>query len=403
MHLYRRKWKGPDGEPRTGKTWWLVAHVGGQRLHVSTRSRDRRAAELVAAQIVRRAELRRAGVADAYEDEHARALPEHVADFLTTLKARGVVPKYVRDRADCLQEFLDATGVRTPKDLTLVRASAWVEALKARGLSARSVNRRVAALKQLGRWLVAAQRLGQDPFAALRRLNEAEDRRHERRALTPEEAVRLLEAARTRPLAEARAARCNAGVSAAEHARLTRLGETRAVIYSLALGAGLRAGEIRRLRWQDLEGGLVRIPAASAKSRRDQAVPLPGRLLDLLRAYRPRAAGPADPVVPAGAFPNSLTFHRDLKAADIPRRDATGRVVDFHALRTTYVSWLAATGAHPRTAQALARHADIALTMQRYTDPRLLDLKASVERLPLPEAPREAPAAEPLRTWNRRA
>lgn len=41
--------------------------------------------------------------------------------------------------------------------------------------------------------------------------------------------------------------------------------------------------------------------------------------------------------------------------------------------------------------------------LEPHTDPRLLDLKASVERLPLPEAPRAAPAAEPLRTWNRRA
>jgi len=54
--------------------------------------------------------------------------------------------------------------------------------------------------------------------------------------------------------------------------------------------------------------------------------------------------------------------------------------VDFHALRTTFVSWLGATGAHPRTAQALARHANIETTMARYTDLRLFDLKAAVER-----------------------
>lgn len=71
------------------------------------------------------------------------------------------------------------------------------------------------------------------------------------------------------------------------------------------------------------------------------------------------------------------------------------------ALRTTWISWLAATGAHPSTTQALARHADVETTMQRYTDLRLLDSQAAVDRLPMPEAPAgKRPAAE-TSTWDR--
>jgi integrase len=73
-------------------------------------------------------------------------------------------------------------------------------------------------------------------------------------------------------------------------------------------------------------------------------------------------------------------------AAGIPHHDAQGRVVDFHALRTTFVTWLAVSGAHPRSAQALARHGSIDLTMNVYTDLRLVDLKGAVEKLPLPAA-----------------
>ena len=42
------------------------------------------------------------------------------------------------------------------------------------------------------------------------------------------------------------------------------------------------------------------------------------------------------------------------------------------------------TGAHPRTAQALARHASIETTLGTYTDLRLFDMKGTVGKLPLP-------------------
>jgi hypothetical protein len=47
--------------------------------------------------------------------------------------------------------------------------------------------------------------------------------------------------------------------------------------------------------------------------------------------------------------------------------DGAARVVDFHALRHTPGSLLAASGAHPKVAQAIMRHSSIDLTMSRYT------------------------------------
>src|SRR5262249_32847197 len=40
---------------------------------------------------------------------------------------------------------------------------------------------------------------------------------------------------------------------------------------------------------------------------------------------------------------------------------------DFHALRHTFITNLANGGVHPKTAQALARHSTITLTMDRYS------------------------------------
>jgi Phage integrase family len=48
-------------------------------------------------------------------------------------------------------------------------------------------------------------------------------------------------------------------------------------------------------------------------------------------------------------------------------RDEGGRKADFHTLRHTFISNLAAGGVHPKTAQSLAQHSTITLTMDRYS------------------------------------
>ena len=57
----------------------------------------------------------------------------------------------------------------------------------------------------------------------------------------------------------------------------------------------------------------------------------------------------------------------DLKAAKIPYTDDSGRDVDFHALRHTFITNLSRAGVHPTVAQKLARHSSIELTMKYYT------------------------------------
>ncbi len=405
MRVYRRKYKDRQGEERVGKTYWALYYVGGRRFHHSLGTRDKRAAELIASDRLRKEELRQAGIRDPFEEHHEKGLDDHLADFEKTLKARGVVPRYLADRMGCLRAFVAEARVKRLKDLDLPRASAWLTTYKDRGLGARSVNRRYQAIKQFGLWLLKTRRVQFDPFDGLKSLNEEADRRHVRRALTPEEAERLLEAARTRPLSWTHRGKTVEPKTLAERVRLQRLGETRALIYAIALGTGLRKSEIRRLRWCDidLDARRLTVTAASAKSRKHQVVPLSTALAKTLRAARPTAASPTDPVIPAGAFPNTTTFHRDVEAAGIARENAEGRVVDFHALRTTFVTWLAMTGAHPKVAQALARHASVETTMGRYTDLALIDAAGTIERLPVPATSNHArrDAGRP-RTWQRR-
>lgn len=72
----------------------------------------------------------------------------------------------------------------------------------------------------------------------------------------------------------------------------------------------------------------------------------------------------------------------DLSDAKIDPVDAEGRIVDFHAQRTTFITDLARAGVSPATAQKLARHSDINLTLGTYTCLEAQDLMTALQKLP---------------------
>lgn len=80
----------------------------------------------------------------------------------------------------------------------------------------------------------------------------------------------------------------------------------------------------------------------------------------------------------------------DLAAAGVPYSVETvegPKFADFHALRHTYLSSLAASGVGPKELQDLARHSDPRLTLGIYTHARPEALGAAAARLQLPGGP----------------
>jgi hypothetical protein len=75
----------------------------------------------------------------------------------------------------------------------------------------------------------------------------------------------------------------------------------------------------------------------------------------------------------------------DLKAAKVPYETADG-VLDFHALRATYITELVRANTHPKIVQTLARHSEISLTMKLYT--KLTDKENAAALDCLPRLPR---------------
>ena len=85
------------------------------------------------------------------------------------------------------------------------------------------------------------------------------------------------------------------------------------------------------------------------------------------------------PHMPEGKGAKMVRDH--LEAAGIPYKTSSGKA-DFHALRHTFLTNLANSGVHPKTAQALARHSTITLTMDRYTHVDSRQRSEAVAKLP---------------------
>ncbi len=164
------------------------------------------------------------------------------------------------------------------------------------------------------------------------------------------------------------------------------LATPRKLLYLLAMHTGLRRGEINALHGGDFHldttNPFYLVPTAKSKSRKEQPRPLHPELVQELNKLK--IAGklkPEDLLFPERVPPMKV-IRADFKAAEIPLMDERGYRVDFHALRTTYITRLQRAGVSPREAMELARHSDMRLTMKTYTDVGQLPLAATVRGLP---------------------
>jgi hypothetical protein len=126
----------------------------------------------------------------------------------------------------------------------------------------------------------------------------------------------------------------------------------------------------KRANWTTAPLTLEDLDAATTRAR-ERLAKSPAFVADLEQLGRERAL-----------IYKSLVLDRDLATAGIPKRDERGRSVDVHALRHTFGTLLSKGGVTPRTAQAAMRHSTINLTMNTYTDPKLLDVAGAMEALP---------------------
>ena len=215
---------------------------------------DKAVSERIGRDIENRIALRREGVIDAKTDalvtHEARPLADHLADWRVGILARGKTARHAdqyhtragpggrvvawrppgrhrpageeaRGPHRAARTLADALKAARLSDLAPDRIQAALARLRQAGKSNQTVNHHRAAVRAFVRWCGDNGRLRDNPMRGVKGFNVAEDPRHPRRALTPDEAVRLIQAA--------------------ERGRVVRrmTGPDRARLYDLALGSGV--------------------------------------------------------------------------------------------------------------------------------------------------------------------
>ena len=297
------------------------------------------------------------------------ALNEHLKDFKQYLIDKGDTPDYVRLTNNRVKAILDGCKFHSISDVQASKIQHYLAERK-QDLSIKSCNYYLTAIKSFFNWLILDGRTDVNRIRHLKGQNTNIDIRHARRALEPDEITRLLK------------------TTAVSLERYGMSGYERSLLYRFAIETGLRANEIRHLKVQDFgfDNLTVTVKAGHSKHRREDIQPLRTDTAELLKEFfadKPLAAKCFGGTYKQLTKRTSNMIKDDLADAGILYIDDRGRYADFHCLRHTTGSLLAASGVHPKVAQSIMRHSDINLTMSKYTHTLHGQESKAVEKLQL--------------------
>lgn len=139
------------------------------------------------------------------------------------------------------------------------------------------------------------------------------------------------------------------------------------LLLTLLYSAGLRLGEVCRLRVADIESSRMLIAVRQGKGRKDRYAPLSPIVLDLLRQWW-RATRPHDLLFPNHKDPSRhlsrTTVQRAVKVA--ARRAGIAKVISPRTLRHSFATHLMEQGTSTRIIQVLLGHSHVRTT-ETYT------------------------------------
>jgi len=399
MRVFRRVSKLANGRKSESRRWTIEIRDHHERVRRLTAFTDRKATEEAGRKVERLIGAKLSGmqpdtqlvqwletIPDSMRNKLAeweiidggrvaatKGIDEHIADYENELRNRNRSINHINTTTARLCSLMDSCKIKTLSQLTATRISNELAKRRSEGLSTQTANTYLTTAKSFTRWLIREGRLSTNPLAYMKAGNVAVDRRLQRRALSPDEARRLIE------------------VASRGEVSYGMEGTDRGVLYRIAIESGLRANELRGLIRSDFdltsETPTVRVRAVNAKNRKDQRVPLRGDTVDLLRDYL-RLIHPGAKVFNLTKWHTAKMLRKDLQVAreewineavndptEWERRRESGFLtveneagtVDFHSLRHTCASWLAASGVPITTAREIMRHSDIQLTAAIYS------------------------------------
>jgi len=318
---------------------------------------DKEASKQLETRLLKEAALAKEGVVDRYKEHRQRPLTEHLEDFKQSLLAKGDTIKHAKQIASRVRLIVEGCKLRTWTDIQPSKVQRYLADLRYKGepISAQTFNFYLKAMQQFCRWLVRDGRASESPVEHLKckTVRKGTDEVHPRRVLEIDELRRLLEVTKAGPK------------------RFGMSGYERYLLYRLTAETGLRAEELRSLKVCsfDFDNLTVHVSGVYTKNRREAVQPVRPDTAKELKAFF------SDKMPNVKAFggtykkltdKTSKVLKADLADAGIPYV-VDGFYFDFHALRHQTGTLLAASGVHPKVAQTIMRHADINLTLSRYT------------------------------------
>jgi integrase len=372
---------------------WYIFYKEGRKTRAVPAYADKAASQKKLADWLRARERGEAELTGPHDASLKRPVGEHLEAYLKALPATATSERYRGQVRAGLEKKVAGCGWQTLRDVDPASLTDYLAGLKV-GPATRNAYRRMAVA--WFNWLQAVKAWERNPIDRFN-VKLAKGRKRRRRALTREEAVKLLAAVRARPLAEAQVNKggrkpkpggrpCN--LKPATRARLERLGRERWLIYRVALLTALRRGEIAAIKVAHLELDRkpfprLYLPGDATKNREDARLLLvPDLAADLAAWIRDGGKQPADRLLTVPTSGNLSRQHKlNLQAAGIPFLDAVGRVADFHALRKTANTLLRLAGIPAKDRQRFMRHSKLELTTECYDDDSMVDLEGVVKAL----------------------
>ena len=239
--------------------------------------------------------------------------------------------------------------------LTPASCVSWLSAMSmSRKLSPQTIRNRISLCRQFAGWLVVQGRLSINPWVSIPaprgRAGVGAD------ALTQDEVNRLIVAAE-------RAARHPDG-------RIRNNANARAVLYRLLNGTGMRWGEWRWQRWDDVDLERAEIKVTKDKSRRRDTLPISAIVVATLRAWRQISQGETV----FTDYPTQKGLDRDMKSCGIEGRGK------WHRMRVGFITSAFELGVPADLIQKLVRHKSVDQT-HRYLRHKDSTLKAGIEKI----------------------
>ena len=266
-----------------------------------------------------------------------------VEAFLEHLRVERNVSAHTRDAyqrdlaALCAWAAMRSRGVL---ELRNDEIRAFVASEHRRGLSPKSLQRRLSACRSFYLWLLKRGRIDANPADAIRAPKAA---RKLPQVLDVADAVQLVEVATDAPL-----------------------GLRDRALLELFYSSGLRLSEVCALKWADLDfaQGLVTVLGKGSKQR---IVPVGSHARNALAALREEAAGqPGDFVFPGRGGAQISSRAVQLRVKKLAAQRGVYKRVHPHLLRHSFASHMLESSGDLRGVQELLGHADIATT-QIYT------------------------------------